>query len=313
MNIVFSSDDNYARHIAASMVSIMENNQSEEKITFYILNVGLSQDSINKLCKTADLYNRQVCVVDFKDINDRLQTCDVSLGTFTIETFTRLFLAEALPETEDRAMWIDGDTSVLGSIHDMYYCDMQDNAIAAVVDQPFFDLDVSRRDAELQGVPYVAAGMFVANLNVWRKEKLSEQFVDYFKTRNGSLAFLEQSVMNHILTGRIFLLDFKYHVITPAFFMRYSTMVKKWSGNQYYSKRSFTEGKRHPVIVHYAIFRPWKKWCLHPMKKHYRKYIKMTPYKDVPLENDGLLSVVKKLYNSIFARIKRFLNIGQDA
>lgn len=41
MNIVFSSDDNYARHLAASMTSIMENNREEELIHIWILNVGL--------------------------------------------------------------------------------------------------------------------------------------------------------------------------------------------------------------------------------------------------------------------------------
>lgn len=304
MNIVYSSDDNYARHIASSMVSLLENNIQEKKISFYILNVGLSADNIEKLSMVAQKYNRKIIFVDFKDIKNRLGTTNVSVGSFTIEMFTRLFLAEALPETEDRAMWIDGDTAVLGSIHDMYYCDMGNKAIAAVIDQPSFGLDFSRNDAELGDVPYVASGMFVANLKVWREEKISAQFVEYFKKRNGNLIFPDQSIINHVLLDKIHFLDIKYHIITPVFFMTYKTMVKKW-GHEYYSKESFVQGKRHPVIVHYAVFRPWKKWCLHPMTKHYRKYLKKTPYKDVPLENDGLLNLIKKLFISVKARIIR--------
>lgn len=304
MNIVYSSDNNYARHLASSMVSIMENNLDEEKICFYILNVGLSDENIEKLSSVAAQYGRNVYVVDFKDIKGKLGTENVAINSFTIETYTRLFLADALPETEDRAMWIDGDTAVLGNIHDMYYCDMGNNAIAAVVDQPSFGLDFSRNDAEIGDVPYVAAGMFVANLDIWRKEKITQQFIEYFKQRNGQTVFLEQSVMNHVLEGRIHILDFKYHVITPVFFMNYKTMVKKW-GHEYYSKEAFVQGKRHPVIVHYAVFRPWKKWCLHPMKKHYRKYLKKTPYKDTPLENDGFFNVFGKVFISVKARIIR--------
>lgn len=304
MNIVYSSDDNYARHIAASMVSIMENNPHEKEITFYVLNVGLSETNIINLNEVANKYNRKIIFVDFKDIKNRLGTTNVAVGSFTIEMFTRLFLAEALPESEDRAMWIDGDTAVLGNIHDMYYCDMGNNAIAAVIDQPSFGLDFSRNDAELGDVPYVASGMFVANLNVWRKEKISAQFVEYFKKRNGNLIFPDQSIINHVLQGKIHFLDLRYHIITPVFFMTYSKMVQKW-GHEYYSKESFVQGKRHPVIVHYAVFRPWKKWCLHPMKKHYRKYIKKTPYKDVPLENDGFFNVFGKVFISVKARIIR--------
>lgn len=304
MNIVYSSDNNYARHLAESMVSIMENNLGEEKISFYILNVGLSDENIQKLTSLASGYGRNVYVVDFRNIKEKLGTDDVAINSFTIETYARLFLADALPETEDRAMWIDGDTAVLGSIHDMYYCDMGNNAIAAVVDQPSFGLDFSRNDAEIGDVPYFAAGMFVANLDIWRKEKITQQFIEYFKKRNGQTTFLEQSVMNHVLEGRVYMLDFKYHVITPAFFMNYKTMVKKW-GHEYYSRESFVKGKRHPVIVHYAVFRPWKKWCLHPMTRHYRKYIRKTPYKDVPLENDGFFNTFGKVFISVKARIVR--------
>ena len=45
------------------------------------------------------------------------------------------------------------------------------------------------------------------------------------------------------------------------------------------------------------------------MKKHYRKHLKKTPYKNTPLENDGLFNLIKNLSASVFARIKNFLHI----
>ncbi len=303
MNIVFSSDDNYARHLAACMASIFENNKDEKKINIYVLNVGLSEENIKKLTETVHSYGREIYFVDFSDIKERFNNSDVPVGGFTIEMYTRLFLAEAIPETEHRAMWIDGDTSVLGSIHDMYYCDMKDNAVAAVVDQPNFGLAVSRKDAGLTDGTYFASGMFVANLDVWRKEQMSKKFVEYFFESKGQLTFPDQSILNHVLHGKVYILPFRYHVITPVFFLSYKKMVSKW-GEPFYSKQEFVDGKKHPVIVHYAVFRPWKKWCLHPMKKHYRKYLKMTPYKDVPLENDGFFNTVKHLTPSIINKIK---------
>ena len=68
MNIVYSSDDNYARHCAASMVSIMENNREEEKLDFWMLNVGLSGDNLEKLASVCRKYDRTLHVVDFSDI-----------------------------------------------------------------------------------------------------------------------------------------------------------------------------------------------------------------------------------------------------
>lgn len=307
MNIVFSSDDNYVRHLAASMVSIMENNREEEKINIYVLNVGLSEENIKKLTDTVKKYNREIFIVDFSNIKERFNNSEVPVGSFSIETYTRLFLAEALPETEHRAMWIDCDTSVLGSIHDMYYCDMGDNAIAVVIDQPNFGLAVSRKDADITDGVYFNAGIFVANLDVWRREQASKQFVEFFFESKGTFIFPDQSILNHVFHDKLYMLSLKYNVITPSFFLSYKKMVEKWGG-PFYSKEEFIEGKRHPIIVHYTAFRPWKKWCLHPMKKHYRKYLKMTPYKDVPLENDGLINTIKRLLLPVKGKIKSMLH-----
>jgi hypothetical protein len=79
-------------------------------------------------------------------------------------------------------------------------------------------------------------------------------------------------------------------------------MVKRW-GEPFYSKREFVQGKRHPLIVHYAVFRPWKRWCLHPMKRYYRRYLKKTPYKDVPLEAQPLMPIVRKICWTILSRL----------
>lgn len=304
MNIVFSSDDNYARHLAASMTSIMENNREEELIHIWILNVGLSRDNIEKLTEVVEKYCRVIHIVDFSDICQRLNSESIPLGSFTIEMYTRLFIADALPVTEHRAMWIDGDTSVLGCIHDLYYCDLHGCAAAAVVDQPNFGLEVSIKDAEIPNGPYFASGMFLADLDVWREKHISAQFVAYLSQRDKATLFPDQCLFNHVLYGRIHKLPFAFHVVTPTFFLTYRQMCKRW-GKAYYKKEEYIEGKRHPLIVHYTLFRPWKRWCLHPMKRYYRHYLKLTPYKDVPLENEGIIKTFDWICTAVFSRVKR--------
>lgn len=302
MNIVYSSDDNYARHLASSMASLMDHNRQEPEIHIWILNVGLSEDNIRKLTQVVESFGRTIHVVDFSDIRERFPAERIPLNSFTIETYTRIFLPDALPETEHRAMWIDGDTAVLGNIHDLYYCDMGDNAVAAVVDQPNFGLAVSKEDAGYTDGPYFAAGMFVANLDVWRRENVIDRLIAYFAERGGVMLFMDQTLMNHVLRGRIYKLPFRCHVITPAYFLTYRQMCKKW-GEPFYSRKEFVQGKRHPLVVHYAVFRPWKRWCLHPMKRYYRRYLKKTPYKDVPLEAEPLLPVLKKIVSTVLYRL----------
>lgn len=302
MNIVYSSNDNYARHLAASMLSVIDNNKDEEKIDFYILNVGLSEKNMEKLTSIAESSGRNIYFVDFSDIRQRFDDNDIPVRSFSIETFARLFLAEALPETEERALWIDCDTITVGKIHDLYYCDMASNAAAAVIDQPNFGVRMLCEDAQIPCGEYFNAGIFLANLSVWREESLSKKFVEFFLKDKERPAFLDQAVINHVLNGRIYKLPLKYCVVTPTLFLSYKKMVSKWE-KDFYSEKEFCDAKKNPVIIHYTNFRPWKKWCLHPLKKYYRRYIKMTPYKDIPLENDGFFNTFGKLFASVKAKL----------
>ena len=301
MNIVYSSDDNYARHLATSMTSLMDNNREEPEIHIWVFNVGLSEDNIRKLTQVVESFGRTIHVVDFSDIRKRFPVEHIPTSTFSIETYARLFLSQLLPVNAHRAMWIDCDTVVLGNIHDIYGCDMQNNPVASVVDQPNFGLDLSRKDADTDGL-YFCAGVFIADLDIWRQENLSEQFLAYFTERNGEMMFLDQAIMNHVLHGRVHKLPFCFQVITPSFFLTYRQMCKRW-GEPFYSKAEYVSGKRHPLVVHYTALRPWKRWCLHPMKRYYRKYLKKTPYKDVPLESEPLLPIIKKVVSTVLRRL----------
>ena len=307
MNIVYSSNDNYARHLAASMVSVMENNRDEDKIDFYILNVGLSDENIEKLTSVAEKYGRSFHAVDFRNIRDKFKNSEIPVYSFSIETYSRLFLAEALPDSENRAMWVDCDTAIIGNLHEAYYCEMGNNAISAVIDQANFGLELLCDDAEIPVGSYYNAGIFVANLDIWRKEKLAEKFVSYFLNREKTVAFPDQTLLNHVLHGRIYTLPLKYNLVTPSLFLSYKKMLSRWQA-EFYSREEYCAAKKNPVIVHYTNFRPWKKWCLHPLKKYYRRYIKLTPYKDIPLENDGFFSTFKNLLPSLTAKIKNIFS-----
>ena len=307
MNIVYSSNDNYARHLAASMTSLLDNNREAPEICIWILNVGLSEENIRKLSQCAERFGRAIRIVDFSDIRARFPAEKIPTLTFSIETYARLFLAELLPESVHRAMWVDCDTVILGDIREMYGCDMHGKLAASVVDQPNFGLELSRRDADIPGGIYFCAGVFVADLDLWRQEKLSEQFLAYFAERNGNMMFLDQAIMNHVLHGRVHKLPFRCQVITPSLFLSYGQMCKRW-GEPFYTKAEYVQGKRRPLVVHYTVFRPWKRWCLHPMKRYYRKYVKQTPYKDVPLEKTPLLPIVKKVCVMVLRRLHLIRN-----
>ena len=44
MNIVYASNDGYARHLAVSMYSLLEHNSEAEELTIYLLSVLMSEE-----------------------------------------------------------------------------------------------------------------------------------------------------------------------------------------------------------------------------------------------------------------------------
>ena len=67
MDIVYASNDFYARHLADSMISLFDRNQQAEEITVYVLSVGITEESRQKLQKIADQYHRNLELLDLTD------------------------------------------------------------------------------------------------------------------------------------------------------------------------------------------------------------------------------------------------------
>ena len=51
MNILYASNDGFARHLGTSMYSLFDKNRGAETITVYVLSLGLSEENIEKLLK----------------------------------------------------------------------------------------------------------------------------------------------------------------------------------------------------------------------------------------------------------------------
>lgn len=49
LNVLYASNDNYSRHLATSLYSLLENNSSFKDINIYVLTIGLSTENKEKL------------------------------------------------------------------------------------------------------------------------------------------------------------------------------------------------------------------------------------------------------------------------
>ena len=72
MDIVYASNDLYARHLAVSMISLFDRNQQAEEITVYVLSVGITEESRQKLQEIAERYHRKL---EFLDLTEIAEDC----------------------------------------------------------------------------------------------------------------------------------------------------------------------------------------------------------------------------------------------
>ncbi|MBQ8814165.1 MAG: glycosyltransferase family 8 protein [Lachnospiraceae bacterium] len=277
MVAAYASNDGYARHLAASMCSLFDNNQSEEMIRVYILSNRLSEENIGRLKSIADKYGREMVVVELGDVRSRFPY-EIDTRGFDVSALSRFFMAEMIPAHEERILYLDCDTIVKDSLTPLWELPLEGYALAAAMEPTVGmnikgQIDLTREDA------YYNSGVLLINLAYWRREKVQEKLLDFYRERDGRLFACDQDTINGALRGKIRLLDPRYNFFTNLKYFPYSSLVVRTAEYAAVTKEQLTAAKKNPAVLHYlGDERPWKRGNLNPYRKYYTKYLAMTPY-----------------------------------
>lgn len=115
LNILYSSDDNYAQHMGISIYSLLEHNRSFSHIQIFIIDNEISENNKNKLCDMINEFqNVNVIFIPFQEWKDKLQL-NMSWN-ISVSSYARLFVAEMLPKTVDRVLYMDCDMIICASL-----------------------------------------------------------------------------------------------------------------------------------------------------------------------------------------------------
>lgn len=123
MHFLYAADENYVRHAAASMLSLLDSNKEAESLTVHMLSMGITEKSQQALRELAKPYGREVCIYELGDIS-RWFDFSFNARGFASSTLARLLLGRVLPESIDRVLYIDCDTVVLQPLDELFTLDM---------------------------------------------------------------------------------------------------------------------------------------------------------------------------------------------
>jgi len=274
LNIFFVLDKNYIVPFAVTLTSILENNKDLD-IQVFVLHELEQNDSLDLACKFfKDKYNLDVNLMKFEDkyFNDFYISEHI-----TKAGYFKLLLGQIIPKTVESGLYLDCDIVVTGSLKELcnlsFHNDDNDTetSLLAVTDVRAGREITRLNKAGANLTSYFNTGVFYVNLKKWRAECMAEKMIAVGQKYGEQLVYLDQDIMN---------IFFKTD--------------HKGLDNTYNSDAAIKYGKS-PIILHYlGNSKPWHFVDNSPNKGIYRKYLKMTPFKNLKAEGISLENFARK-------------------
>ncbi len=296
MNIVYTLNNKFVPQVAAGICSVCKNNKSE-KITFYLISDGISNENKQKLRTFVKNYNQNLKIIELGNIKDYIDFDFDTTGWNSI-VLARLVLDKLLPQSVDRVLYLDGDTIVRASLADLYNTDMGHSVLGMVIEPT---ADHKRKQSLGINGAYYNAGVLLIDLKKWRQEKTGQKILSYYKSHNGKLFANDQDAINGALKGEIYTLPPKYNFCNIYNQYPYRFLKKLVSPAEYLPRSEFKDNIENPVIIHYlGEERPWRASNTHKYRDDYKEYLAMTPWKDTPDEGGWeLYFICWRIFNAI--------------
>ncbi|WP_195951251.1 glycosyltransferase family 8 protein [Clostridium saudiense] len=284
--VVYSSDDNYARHTGVSIVSLLDNNKHFDDIHIYVIDNKISKSNKENLKDIINSYKRKITFIDFNKYK-----CMLKLNmqwNISVSAYARLFIASILPSNIDKVLYFDCDTVLVDKVDELWNEDIKDYYIAGVADT------VSSATKSAVGIStyenYINSGMLLINLKKWREDNIQDKFIDFIDSNNGSVTHHDQGVINGVLCKASKVLSPKFNLMTVYYTMKREDIISYYGiDNEFYSDEVIKDSLENPVYIHFTpgfTTRPWVKGCKHPKKQAYLDYLDKTPWKHSSLEKD---------------------------
>jgi lipopolysaccharide biosynthesis glycosyltransferase len=265
MNVVFACDRNYVQHLAVALYSLFENNR-DLSIDVYILNADLEQTSFDKLSSIADRFKQRIFNVS---VSLREVEGLVTGFHFTAANYLRLFIPEKLPF--EKALYLDSDIVVNGSIRDLYLTELDDFYLAAVCEPHF------RRHAELEmseDAHYFNSGVMLINLRKWRSDHIKERVIEFVRRKPEAIVLVDQCGTNSVVNGKWRAVHPKYNLVSPFLAERHRYVDSFPPGE-------LNDAISQPIVIHFTgSAKPWQfRLKRHPYASLYWRCLRNTPFK----------------------------------
>lgn len=311
MNVMYLSDDNYAYIAGISMMSLLENNKDAEYIHIFLVGDNISKENKKKLYETVNSKSRQLTIIDKPDIKS-LIGCDVEMHWWVENVFSRVFLDEVFKEFKEvkKLIYLDSDTIVTGNLSDLWEIDLN-NCIGAGVLEAMGSLH-KRAIGLKREEPYFNAGMFVVDVEKWRKEGFDYKVKSFIESVNGKMEYADESVLNGIAANDMKIISPKYNLTSLSFYFSLDEVKRYRKPFFHYTEAELQEALSDARIIHFTSsfmdVRPWVEGSKHPYAHKWMEYKKRSLWCDKSPMHDNR-SYKKKIARTLVLKLPRKMRL----
>ena len=217
IHVCFSIHDargDYCKYLGIALVSMLENTSCNLHIHI-VLDSSVTQNNLDRI---RNLSNQYKCKIFFHKIdNMRLSRFKDAVKIFSIGTLFRFFVAEALPSSLERIIYLDDDLVVNLDIEELWNIDLGEDLVGACRDQCVKDLVIPPGPCVQKRVlvdDYFNQGVLILNLEKLRKYDNFLELCKNVLSAHPDYRFLDQDVFNDIFNGKVKYLPEKFNVFT---------------------------------------------------------------------------------------------------
>ena len=291
MHIVIASDTNYAEFVAVVIVSAIANNT--DYIHFHLLSNAINDSTVDKLKSHIPVGKGELHVYDIQDIEERLQIHVPA--TIAICAYARLFLPSILPADVEKVLYVDCDTVICDDLSGLWNTDLEGKYVAGILDTlPNNESKV--KVGMCADEAYINSGVLLINLELWRKDNIQQQFIDFLLEYNGNVHHHDQGLINGVCKGRMCIVHPRYNCTSNYYSHPYNLLRR--TNTPFYSEQECMDATTHPAILHFTegfYNRPWIVNSQHPMASVFHHYHDMTTWRNTPQRKDKRTWLVRFL------------------
>lgn len=279
MNVMFSSDDNYAQHMGVAIYSLLEHNKDFPHIRIFLIENGIASANREKLEQIVyGFKNTSLHWVSFAEWKNQLKL-DLA-WPISLSAYARLFVASMVPEDISRILYLDCDMIICDSLQELWNTDLREKTLGAV--QDFINDQTKASVGVLPQGKYFNAGMLLIDLEQWRKQGVEQACLKFIAEHGGNVTHHDQGVLNGVLKNDCAILPIRYNLMTIHYIFDRRRLNKYFQDHAaFYTTEEIAEAKNKPAILHFTpsfTSRPWVRTCRHPLKKLYWDTAEKTPW-----------------------------------